>query len=224
MNMSYSYLGLVVLVLLIGFGANALIKHAYNKWSKRPNAHGVSGADAARTMLNNNGLSNVTIVEIPGELTDHFDPRTNVVSLSKDVYNGRTVAAVAIACHECGHAVQHAREYAPAKIRGAIVPVVNLASNLWIFVLLAGMILSLMNLVYVAIAMFGAVVIFQLVTLPVEFDASKRGLAFIEGSGWLAPQEVGGAKSVLRSAAMTYVAAALTSILQLLYYLNMARR
>lgn len=222
--MSMSYLSLILLVLVIGFGAQLLIKHSYKKWNKNQSSAGVSGADAARTMLNNNGLTHVTIVETPGELTDHFDPRTNVISLSKAVYHGRTVSAVAIACHECGHAVQHAQEYVPAKVRGSIVPVASLASNLWVFVLIAGIFLSMVGLVYVAIAMFGAVLIFQLVTLPVEFDASKRALAFVQGSGWLTQQEVGGARSVLRSAAMTYVAAALTSILQLIYLLGMARR
>lgn len=222
--MNSSYMALILLVLAIGFGAQALIKHAYKKWNKNQTGYGVSGADAARTMLNNNGLSHLSIVETQGELTDHFDPRTNTVSLSRDVYHGRTVSAVAIACHECGHAVQHAREYAPAKVRGAIVPVVSVASNLWIVVLLAGMFLSIIGLVYAAIALFGAVLIFQLVTLPVEFDASKRGLAFIEGSGWLTQKEMGGAKTVLRSAALTYVAAALTSILQLIYLLGMSRR
>ncbi|MCL2530441.1 MAG: zinc metallopeptidase, partial [Coriobacteriia bacterium] len=190
------------------------------KWKKKPSSFGVSGADAARTMLNNAGLNGVAIVEIPGTLTDHYDPRTNVVSLSGDVFHGRTVSAVAIACHESGHAVQHAREYAPAKVRGALVPVVSLSSNLWVFVLIAGIILSMAGLVYAAIAMFGAVLLFQLVTLPVEFDASKRALAFVKGSGWMTQQEIGGAKTVLRAAAFTYVAAALASILQLLYLLG----
>ncbi len=220
----YSYFILIILVLIIGFGAQLLIRRSYKKWNKNQSGFGVSGADAARTMLNSNGLTNVSIMEIKGELNDNFDPRTNVISLSSEVYHGRSVAAVAVACHECGHAVQHARDYAPAKIRGAIVPIVQIASNLWIFALLAGIFLSMIGLIYVAIAMFGAVLIFQLVTLPVEFDASKRGLAFIQGSGWLTQQEMGGAKSVLRSAALTYVAAALTSVLQLIYLLGMARR
>jgi Zn-dependent membrane protease YugP len=222
--MRLSYFALILIVLVVGLGAQALVRHSYKKWKKIPTAFGVSGADAARTMLNSNGLTTVAITEVSGELVDHYDPRTNVVSLSHDVYHGRTVSAVAIACHECGHAVQHAREYAPARIRGAIVPVVSVASNAWVFVLLAGIFLSMIGLVYVAIALFGAVLIFQLVTLPVEFDASKRAVAFIEGSGWLNQKEFGGAKTVLRSAALTYVAAALASILQLIYLLGMARR
>jgi Zn-dependent membrane protease YugP len=222
--MSYSYFALILLVLVLGLGAQALVRHSYKKWKKVSTSFGVSGADAARTMLNSNGLSHVVITETGGELTDHYDPRSNVVALSSEVYHGCTVAAVAIACHECGHAVQHARAYAPARIRSAIVPAASMASNLWVFVLLAGIFLSIIGLVYVAIALFAAVLVFQLVTLPVEFDASKRGLAFIEGSGWLSQQELGGAKAVLRSAAFTYVAAALASILQLIYLLGMARR
>ncbi|MCL2750093.1 MAG: zinc metallopeptidase [Coriobacteriia bacterium] len=218
--MSLSYAALILLVLVLGIGAQAMVRGSYKKWKKKPSSFGVSGADAARTMLNNAGLNGVAIVEIPGTLTDHYDPRTNVVSLSGDVFHGRTVSAVAIACHESGHAVQHAREYAPAKVRGALVPVVSLSSNLWVFVLIAGIILSMAGLVYAAIAMFGAVLLFQLVTLPVEFDASKRALAFVKGSGWMTQQEIGGAKTVLRAAAFTYVAAALASILQLLYLLG----
>ena len=222
--MSLSYVALIVAVLVLGLGSQLLVKHSYKKWSKRAGSYGVSGADAARTMLNTNGLTDVAIVEIPGKLTDNFNPRTNVVSLSTEVYNGTSVAAVAVACHECGHAVQHAQNYVPAKARGAIFPVVNLASNLWVFVLIAGIFLSMIGLVYVAIVMFAVVLVFQLVTLPVEFDASKRANIFVQGSGWLSPQEMGGAKAVLNSAAMTYVAAALASILQLIYLLGVARR
>jgi len=218
--MDITYFALILLVLILGIGAQAMVRGSFKKWKKNPSSFGVSGADAARTMLNSQGLFNVTIVEIPGQLTDHFDPRTNVVSLSSEVYHGRTVSAVAIACHESGHAVQHAQDYAPAKVRGAIVPVVNVASNLWVFALIAGIILSMVGLIYVAIAMFGAVLIFQLVTLPVEFNASSRAMAFVQSSGWLTQKELGGAKSVLRSAALTYVAAALASILQLLYLLG----
>jgi len=215
-----SYFALILLVLVLGLGAQALVRGSYKKWKKTQSSFGVCGADAARTMLNNQGLSGVTIVEIPGTLTDNFDPRTNVVSLSSEVYHGRTVSAVAIACHESGHAVQHAQEYVPAKVRSSLVPVVSVASNLWVFALILGIFLSLVGFIYAAIAMFGAVLIFQLVTLPVEFDASKRALAFVKGSGWLTQQELGGAKSVLRSASLTYVAAALASILQLLYLLG----
>ncbi|MCL2806546.1 MAG: zinc metallopeptidase [Coriobacteriia bacterium] len=222
--MSSLYFALIFLVLFLGLGSQMMIKRAYKKWKKNQIGFGVSGADAARTMLNTGGLNHVTIIEVGGELSDHFDPRTNTVALSGDVYHGRTVSAIAIACHESGHALQHARGYVPAKVRGAIVPVASIASNLWVFVLIAGIVLSLFELIYVAIALFAAVLIFQLVTLPVEFDASKRARDFIQQSGWLNQKEYGGAKAVLRSAAFTYVAAALASILQLLYLLSAARR
>ncbi|MDR2035375.1 MAG: zinc metallopeptidase [Coriobacteriales bacterium] len=221
--MVISYYFLILLVLILGVGAQFLVKTAYKKWKKNPSSFGVSGADAARTMLNSNGLGHVAIIEISGQLTDNFDPRTNVVSLSSEVYHGRTVSAVAIACHESGHALQYACEYVPAKARASIVPVASIASNLWVFVLIAGIFLSMIGLVYVAIALFGAVLLFQLITLPVEFDASKRAKSFIRQSGWLTQKEIGGASAVLRSASLTYVAAALASVLQFVYILGMRR-
>jgi Zn-dependent membrane protease YugP len=218
-----SYLTLIIITLVIGGIAQGLIKSSYKKWDKVAAQSGISGAQAARQMLDANGLNHVSINQVGGQLTDHFDPRTNTISLSSGVYSGQSVSAVAVACHECGHAVQTARSYAPAKIRSAIVPVVSLASNLWIFLLIAGIFLAYVHLIYAAIIMFVAVLLFQLVTLPVEFDASKRGLEFIKSTGWLSQQQNGGAASVLRSAAMTYVAAALASILQLVYLLGFAR-
>ncbi len=212
---SNMYFLLIIVTLVLGFGAQILVRHSYRKWKKRASSFGVSGADAARTMLNINGLHHVTIMEVPGELTDHYDPRTNVVALSREVYHGRTVSAVAIACHECGHAVQHAQNYVPAKVRGSIVPVVNIASNTWFIVLIAGIVLLNVGLVYapvliyVAVALFGAVLIFQLVTLPVEFNATNRAKAFVQQSGWFTQPEMRGASAVLRSAALTYVAAAI---------------
>jgi Zn-dependent membrane protease YugP len=222
--MEFSYFALILLVLILGLGSQLMIKRAYKKWKKTQASYGVSGADAARTMLNTNGLQYVGIIEISGQLTDNFDPRTNVVSLSSEVYHGRTVSAVAIACHESGHAVQHAHGYMPAKVRKALVPAVSIASNLWVFVLIAGIFLQMIGVIWAAVALFGAVLLFQLVTLPVEFDASRRAMVFVQQTGWLSQKEIGGAKSVLRSASMTYVAAALASILQLLYILSAARR
>jgi Zn-dependent membrane protease YugP len=175
-------------------------------------------------MLDASGLSNVAIEYVAGELTDHFNPKTNVVSLSEGVYNSTSVAATAIACHECGHAVQHARGFVPAKIRGALVPAVNIASMAWMFVLIMGIVLSLMNMIWLAIALYAATLLFQVVTLPVEFDASKRALAYVRGYGFLPATETGGARSVLTSAALTYVAAALLSVLQLIYLLGFTRR
>jgi Zn-dependent membrane protease YugP len=219
-----SYLLLIVVTLVVGFGTQAYIKHTYRKWSKVPISSGLTGAQAARKMLDSNGLANVAITAVPGELTDHYDPKTNVVSLSEAVYNGKSVAATAIACHECGHAVQHARSFVPAKLRGALVPAVNIAGSLWIFVLFAGIFLTMIHMVYLAIALYAATIVFQLVTLPVEFDASARAMTYVKSYGFLPAMETGGARSVLTSAALTYVAAALVSMLQLIYLLGFARR
>jgi Zn-dependent membrane protease YugP len=222
--MPYSYLLLIVATLVLGFGTQAYIRHTYKKWSKVPISSGLTGAQAARRMLDANGLSNVSIECVGGELTDHYNPKTKVVSLSEAVYNGASVSATAIACHECGHAVQHARGFVPATVRGALVPTVNLAGGVWILVLFAGIFLQMVGLVYLAIALYAATLLFQLVTLPVEFDASNRALAYVKGYGFLPASETGGARSVLTSAALTYVAAALVSVLQLIYLLGFTRR
>ena len=218
-----TYLFLIIVTLALGLGAQAVIKSAYRKWSQVPVATGMTGFDAARRMLDDNGLYNVGIDMIAGELTDNFDPRTNMLHLSEPVYRGRSVAATAIACHEAGHAVQHATGYGPIKVRASILPVVQFASNAWIFVLIAGIFLNIMNLVWAAIILYACVVVFQLVTLPVEFNASSRGLATIKATMFMPQEQYDGCAKVLRGAALTYVAAALSSILQLLYFLSMAR-
>ncbi|MDR1185423.1 MAG: zinc metallopeptidase, partial [Coriobacteriales bacterium] len=200
--MEMSYLLLIAVTLILGFGTQAYIKHTFKKWGKVPISSGLTGAQAARRMLDANGLSNVAIECVPGELTDHFNPKTNVVSLSEDVYNSTSVSATAVACHECGHAVQHARGFVPASIRGALVPAVNIASTAWIFVLLIGIFLSMIGMVWLAIGLYAATILFQVVTLPVEFDASKRALAYIRGYGFLPASETGGARAVLTSAAL----------------------
>ncbi|MDR3053192.1 MAG: zinc metallopeptidase [Coriobacteriales bacterium] len=217
------YLILIAVTLILGIGGQAYIKHSFKKWNKVPITTGMTGAQAARKMLDDNGLIHVSVQQVGGDLSDHFDPRTNVVSLSADVYNTCSVAATAIACHECGHAVQHARGYAPAKLRGSIVPVVNLASNAWIFVLIAGIYLNMVGLYNLAIILYVVVIAFHLVTLPVEFNASRRALAYVKSYGFLPANESGGARTVLGAAAFTYVAAALSSVLYLLYLLS-ARR
>ncbi|MDR2109210.1 MAG: zinc metallopeptidase [Coriobacteriales bacterium] len=221
--MNISYLTLIIITLVIGLGTQALIRGAYKKWNRVAVSTGITGAEAARRMLDAHGLHQVSIQSVSGSLTDHFDPRSNVVSLSQDVYSGRSVSATAIACHECGHAVQHAQGYVPAKMRGAIVPAVNFASNIWIFVLFAGLFMQMLGLIYLSIILYLAVIAFQLVTLPVEFDASRRALGYIKTLGQLPDQQVGGARTVLRSAALTYVAAALTSLLYLVWLLGYTR-
>ncbi|MDR3308097.1 MAG: zinc metallopeptidase [Coriobacteriales bacterium] len=222
--MSLGYLGLIAVTLILGLGTQAYIKHSYKKWDKVPITTGMTGAQAARRMLDENGLTHIAVQQVSGELSDHFDPRKNIVSLSEGVYSSRSVAATAVACHECGHAVQHARHYVPAVVRGVLVPAVNIASNAWVFVLMAGMILSMLNLIYLAIILYAAVIIFQVITLPVELNASRRAVAYVRGYGFLPENESKGAKTVLTAAALTYVAAALSSVLYLLYLLGMARR
>lgn len=223
--MNMTYLLLIIVTLALGFGAQAGIKAAYRKWSKVHVSNGFTGAQAARKMLDNNGLFDVQIDLIPGpvEMTDNYDPTTRTLHLSEGVYNGRTVAATAIACHEAGHALQHAMGYKPLTVRSSIVPVVSIASNAWIFVLIAGIFMHITGLIWAAIIMYACVVAFQLVTLPVEFNASARALATIRETMYLPEDQYAGCGKVLRAAAFTYVAAALGSLLQLLYFLSMAR-
>lgn len=182
----------------------------------------ITGADVARRMLSDQNVGGVGIEGIGGELTDNYDPRTNVLHLSGANLHGGSVASAAVACHEAGHAVQHAHNYVPVKIRSALVPVVNFTSNAWVLVFILGMAVGQAGLLTLAIALFAFSVLFQIVTLPVEFDASRRAVAYIERSG-LGPQAVRGAKKVLTAAALTYVAAALVSVLQLLYYIARAQ-
>lgn len=221
------YIILIVVTLALGLGTQGYIKSMYSKYSRVKINLNATGAQIARKMLNDNGLHDVQVRCVEGTLSDHYDPRTRVINLSRGVYTGNDVSALAVACHECGHAIQHAVGYAPLKVRTAIVPVASFSSNVWIILLICGFMFDAIGLVYAAIACFGFAVLFQVVTLPVEFDASKRGLAFIQSgcnSSWIPSADVlQGSKKVLTAAAMTYVAAALISILQLLYYLGMAR-
>lgn len=227
MYFPFSYDGwywlLIIASLVLGGLGQLFINVQYKKWSQVPLPGGITGADLARKMLQTSGVDGVGIREIPGELTDHFDPRDNSLSLSSSNFQGTSVASAAVACHEAGHAVQTARHYIPGILRTAIVPVVNFASSMWMLILLAGMVLGLTGLLYLAIILFTASVIFQLVTLPVEFNASRRAIGFIKEEGF-SPEVVKGSKSVLTAAALTYVIAALLSVLQLLYYLGLANR
>ncbi|MEG2982797.1 MAG: zinc metallopeptidase [Raoultibacter sp.] len=219
--MSVSYIALIAVTLLIGFGAQFYVNAQLKKYTKVPISSGITGAEAARRMLSFHGVTGVSIQQGgPGQ--DFFDPRTNSITLDPDAYAGTSITAMATACHEVGHACQFAKGYAPMKIRTAIVPVVNIASNAWIFLLMIGIFMNLAGLQTLAIIMYAAVVIFQLVTLPVEFDASRRAMAYVGTTG-ISQAEQGGAFSVLRTCAFTYVAAALTSILQLLYLLAQRR-
>ncbi len=221
--MNTSYLLLIIVTLVLGLGSQAAIHGAYKKWGAVTAACGLTGAQAARRMLDANGLQNVGIARIGGELTDNFDPRSNTLNLSQSTFDQRSVAAIAVACHEAGHAIQHASGYKPIQIRAAIVPAAQFASNAWIFILIVGILLNMLSLVWVAVALYACVVVFQIVTLPVEFNASSRALATIRATLPLPDEQDAGCAKVLRAAAFTYVAAALASLLQLLYYLGMAR-
>lgn len=216
MDMGYLLVALVALV--IGGAAQAYINSTYRKWSRVPANVPGTGADVARRMLAEGGAAGVGITRVAGSLTDHYDPRDNRLHLSDDNYRGASVASVAVACHEAGHAIQAARGFSMYRLRTALVPAVNFAQQGWALVLLAGVLLNVAGLVQLAIALFAVAVVFQLVTLPVEIDASRRAVAYLSQNG--SGMDERGARSVLTAAALTYVAAALTSIIQLLYLLS----
>ncbi|MBE6854888.1 MAG: zinc metallopeptidase [Ruminococcus sp.] len=215
---------LVLISLVISLIVQINIKSTYSRYRDVRSDRNISGAEAARRILDANGLYNVQIQQIGGELTDHFDPRTNVVSLSTDVFHGTSLASVGVAAHEVGHAIQHAQGYAPIRIRSAIVPVTNIGSRLFYPVILLGMILGMPQLLDVGIILFSLVVVFQFVTLPVEFNASSRALASLEQLGILGSDELHGSRKVLSAAALTYVAALVTSLLQLIRLLALRNR
>lgn len=203
--------------------AQSRVRGAYNKWGKVANQAGVTGAQAARRVLDSAGLYNVAIEAVPGDLTDHYDPRTRVLRLSQGVYGVRSVAAVAIAAHEAGHAIQHAKAYAPLKARTALVPAVNIGSTLGFIVLILGVILANVGLAWAGVGLFALATLFALITLPVEFDASNRAkqalvsVGLVDG-GVARGQESQGVSAVLGAAAWTYVAGFASSLLTLLYY------
>ncbi len=210
---------LVIVSLVLGGLTQWYINSTYRKWSRVPLGTSRTGADVARAMLAANGVDGVGIEPVPGELTDHFDPRDNSLHLSPAYFQGSSVASVAVACHEAGHAVQFDKGYVPGRIRTALVPVVNFASNVWMIVFIIGISMAMSGLINLAIILFAASVLFQLVTLPVEFDASRRALSYISQAGF-SQEVVTGSRQVLFAAALTYVAAALVSCLQLLYLLG----
>lgn len=217
---------IIILIPAIIFSivAQIMVKSAFSKYSKVRNSRGLTGADAAREILDRNGLSNVRIEHISGSLTDHYDPRANVIRLSDDVYGSATVAAVGVAAHEAGHAVQYAEGYYPIKIRNAIIPVTRFGSSLSTPLVILGLALSWDFLITAGILLFCAVVLFQAITLPVEFNASGRALKTLRSSHFLEDDEMKGARSVLTAAAMTYVAAMLSALLSLVRLLVISGR
>ena len=213
------YLVFLIPPLIIGFAVQGWLRKTVARNMQVAVASGQSGADVARQILDRNGLHGVPVEPSPGgPLSDHYDPRKRSVHLSEPVYAGRSVASTAIAAHEVGHAIQHERAYAPFRVRSALWPAVAFASSAWIFLLMIGLFAQIMGLVGLAIILYSVVVLFQLVTLPVEFDASRRALVQVRELGLVGQGESAGARKVLTAAAMTYVAGALAALSQLAYY------
>ncbi len=225
---SYYLTGFIMIpVFLFAVFCQMKVKSAFSKYSKIPNRRAMSGADAAYKLLMLNGITDVKIRQIPGTLTDYYDPRKKEICLSQDVFSSHSVAAIGIACHEAGHACQHALGYAPLKIRNAVIPITRIGSFLGIPLALIGMFIYSDPLIYAGLILYGAVAFFQLITLPVEFNASSRALKTIEQNGFLEGEEYAGAKKVLTAAALTYVAAlasALATLLRLFLILNRGNR
>ena len=212
---------LMIPPLILGLIVQIILKATYKKYSGVRSETGMTGASAARSILNDAGLSNVPIERVAGDLTDHFDPTSNVLRLSESVYDSPSVAAIGVAAHECGHAIQYAENYSPMKLRGALVKVTNFSSSASTVMVLIGLIFSLQFLAYIGLGLFLVVVFFQLVTLPVEFNASSRAVKILGAR--MAPGELSGVKKVLSAAAMTYVASFLTAIFQVIRLLLIIR-
>ena len=219
-----TYLILVLPFVILSIWASTNVNSTFKKYSSVHNRAGLTGAEVARRILYENGLYDVKIEQTHGHLTDHYDPRTNTVRLSESTYNSTSSSAIGVCAHEVGHAIQHAEQYGPIKIRTAIVPITQIGSTLSMPILLAGFILGFGVLIYVGIALFATSTVFQLVTLPTELNASSRALKALDSCGILEKDELKGAKKVLTAAALTYVAALASSLLTLLRYIMLAKR
>ena len=229
----FSYLLFMLPAFIFGLVAQILVKTRFNKFSKIASSRGMTGADAAKAVLSSSGVYNVPIGKVSGNLTDHYNPQTNSISLSESVYDKRSIAAIGVAAHEAGHALQYAQNYAPIRFRMSLVPFCKIGSTLGPILIIIGCFISYAALsvsadvgfyLYIAgIILFSTVALFQLVTLPVELDASKRALKALESGNYLRGEELSGAKKVLTAAALTYVAALVSSIMQILYYASRFR-
>lgn len=213
---------LLIIGVLLSLGASAKLKSTFARYSKIRSMSGLTGAQAAQRILNAAGIYDVQVLPVKGQLTDHYDPRVKEVRLSESSYHKTSLAAIGVAAHECGHAIQHAVHYVPLNLRSAIVPVANIGSTLSWPIFLMGWLFSMKPLLTAGIVLFSAAVIFQLVTLPVEYNASSRALKMLDSTGILAPDENYGARKVLKAAALTYVAALAASVLQLLRLIILA--
>lgn len=216
MNDYIIYYGITFITLIITLSASAYIKFNYRKYSKYLSKKRLTGRDAAQEILDKNGLSDIYIVETKGTLTDHYDPNRKVIRLSSDVYHGESISSISVAAHECGHAIQDKVGYTLMRIRSILVPFVNISTRVGYIIIVIGLVMESLNLVWAGIILEGAMLVFQLVTLPVEIDASKRALEEIESLNLLTQEELQGGKSVLRAAALTYVAGVLSALLSIL--------
>ena len=217
----WTYLVLVLPCILLSLWASSNVSSTFKKYSKQYSSRRLTGAEAAQRVLMANGVRGVRIERVSGNLTDHYDPRTNVIRLSDSVYSDTSTAAIGVACHEAGHAVQYAENYAPIKVRAAIIPLTNFGSRIAMPLILAGILMTFLGsfsdtLVYLGIAAFGLSLVFQIVTLPVEFNASRRAMQAIESANILTEEEQQGARKTLKAAALTYVAATAVALAQLL--------
>lgn len=229
----WQYLLYMLPALLLGLWAQTLVKTRFNKFSKVASRRGLTGAEAAKAVLNAGGVYNVPVGRVSGELTDHYDPKKNSISLSDSVYGSNSIAAIGVAAHEAGHALQYANNYSPIKFRMSLVPICNLGSRIGPLLIVVGCIMSYaasaasaslgLTIYMIGLVLFSAVALFQLVTLPVELNASKRALKALESGSLLDKSELKGAKKVLTAAALTYIAALLTSVMQILYYASRFR-
>ena len=225
MYFDWTYVYFVLPAFIFALFASANVDRTFKKYSKQLSKRGITGAEAARRVLDSKGLYDVKIERISGNLTDHYDPKSKVIRLSDSVYGNSSTASIGVACHEAGHAIQYSEDYAPIKIRNSIIPITNIGSKMAIPLVLLGLFLSYLSeymiiFAYIGIICFGLSTVFQVVTLPTEFNASKRALAAISDSGILEDSEINGAKKVLSAAAMTYVAALAVSVMQLLRLLS----
>lgn len=225
----WTYIVLVLPCLILSLWASARVNSTFKKYSNQISISRLTGAQAAQCVLRANGVSGVRIERVSGNLTDHYDPRTNVIRLSDSVYDNPSTAAIGVACHEAGHAVQYAKNYGPIKLRAAIIPITNIGSRLAMPLILIGLLFTTLGsfsqtIIYTGIACFGLSLVFQLITLPVEFNASRRALEAIENGNLLTDEEQRGARKTLSAAAMTYVAATAVSLVQLLRLISLYGR
>ncbi len=220
----WTYIVLVLPAVILATWASANVNSTFKKYSKIPSSSGYTGFDAARRILDANGLYSIRIERVSGNLTDHYDPKAGVIRLSDSVYDNGSAAAIGVAAHEAGHAVQHATNYSPLTLRNAIIPICNIGSNLAMPLIILGIFLEMFGLCYLGIIAFGLSTFFQLITLPVEFNASKRALVALEGSGRFSDTDLKNASKTLRAAALTYVAALAVSLANLLRLVMLVNR